>query len=186
MLCNAAGSSLMTCEASSIFNGIRIGLTNGSSMTDSSLIVIAALQPYTDTVDDCTQQVGAICNFKMTRTGATQGRMSEATGDAGWSGDNVRAIKVFGSTYDFMSANPNDAEIIQTLPVERNGTIKSTTINGLHPEFSYYFRVATVDPAGNISNFTSETNIQNLGLCTLPADPDAADSCRFRMTMANP
>jgi hypothetical protein len=183
-LCLAAGE-VGTCEGSNLDSIFRVGLTDGSQMFPPSLLVhLKVLAPTTDTIDDCTSLSGSLCGFSV-EGGSRRIFMTSLMGDQSYPGE-TSMIRVFVSDRDFEHANLLDALRIVDMPVAEDGSVQNAVIWDL-PRLSvpYHLRVATVDRAGNMYNFISDTNIKTMGRCMFPMDTNPTDSCRYHATPTN-
>jgi len=167
-----------------------IGISNGQTLLDYVPVTVTVLGAYgtlpdTLTNDDCSGNNGALCKFSVS---AMKGAAAfdNFMGDASFPGW-ATAIRVFGSTRDFFHASPIDADITQDFVIdEQNSTIKNPLIH-LKKDVMTYFRVATVDIAGNVGNFTSNANVlsADFGNCSSLNDNNPNDGCRYRYTPQN-
>jgi hypothetical protein len=106
--------------------------------------------------------------------------MEDVKGDASFPG-NTKKLRVFVSDIDFDHASPTQAVKKQDLDISTDGTLSTKVIDGLQndPSIPYHFRVGVLDAANNVYGFVSDTNIQNIGGCTTPADVDFKDACKY-------
>lgn len=175
-LCKAAGST--SCEGVNASEALLIGLTDGSQMLESGILQMTVLGSTADMIDDCTTDAGGVCNFRI-QSSKNSVNLVDVMVDSGFEGF-INTVRVFGSTQDFAHASPMTATFTQDLKVNDDNTIDSKL--NLKSHEMNFFRVATVDFVGNVSNFTSDANITNYGKCVLPSDTDAKDGCRYRFT----
>jgi hypothetical protein len=182
-ICTAAGASGNTCEGSALNSSVRVGLTDGSQMFDSAVITVGVLAPTTDTIDDCTGSAGAICNFRAI-PGDQSVYINDISGDAGYPAQNVTGVRFYVSDSSFTNASPTNSIKTADFSINADGSLSNNIIDGLNndPATPYHFRVAAVDAANNVFAFVSDVNITNLGLCTVPADTNSVDDCRYHAT----
>lgn len=178
-LCNGNSGMGMTCEGPTFDASLFIGIANGDQLLDSTTLEVITLNPAAEWIDDCSGTSNAICGFRVTpaKGGAALSDVRADQAFPAW----IKSVRVYGSTIDFAHASPTSASVIQDFAVNSEGSIQIPTIP-LKDNKTTYFRVATVDIAGNISNFISDANIQSAGQCSYPIDSDPNDECRYRYT----
>lgn len=184
-LTTSGGTMGSNCDAGFPINApIYIGLTDGTTMYDHAVLHVMALNPTAATIDDCSgsndEGAGAICNFKM-EAGNGRAFLTDLQGDAEFPG-MATGVRVFVSDKDFAHATPAHATRTVDMPITPDGAVQNAVVDGLTNGIPYYFRLSSIDPAGNIFAFQSDQNIQdaNFGHCKFPADTDMTDACRYR------
>jgi len=181
-LCNGNTGMGMTCEGPTFDASLFIGIADGENLRDSTTLEVVTLNPTEDWIDDCTGTSNAICGFRIVPAkGGAQ--LSDVTADQAFPAW-IKSVRVYASTVDFAHASPISASIVKDFTVDSKGNIKNPTIP-LKDNVMTYLRVATVDIAGNVSNFISDANIQSMGQCSYPIDADPNDGCRYRYTPQN-
>lgn len=181
-----------SCESalgatSSLTGALRIGISSdGVSFADSETITLQLLKQNFDQIETCDNNQGGVCGWQT--YAAHKGVYFEhAQGDSGFSGSTVSAIHIYAAMEDFDHANPVYKSAEKVMPVAPDGSISDNFFGHLRNTL-HYFRIATVDKAGNLGNFSSDSNITNpkLGDCSqggpgavFPMDADITDGCRY-------
>lgn len=186
-LCNgvvaASGGFVVDCEDGPINSSITIGLiqgsvvTPGATMADSLEVKLRvdtpnpALAPDRDIIDDCASAVSpmqGICYFSMF-PGDEKAYIEDDKlipfGQFPSSGIlREKYLRFYYSTIDFTdvhglspyidielnTASSSGSSVVETL---------SNKLGGLQNDQVYFMRIATVDEAGNVADFTSDASI---------------------------
>jgi hypothetical protein len=186
-ICGNLFSTAGTCTGTSGSQQLRVGITGDNvSFADVGGITVTMLTAAADQIDDCTATTGGICHF-WSYPGDESVYMKDLTPAGALS--SPQSLRVFISDQNFNKANPTDAIQTTDLQLNADGSLPNTLITGLNndPPVPYHFRVAVVDLAGNVSNFTSDANITAAtgGACTVDAqnaDLDSTDGCKYHAT----
>lgn len=191
---SSSGTGTTACEDGSLSGSITVGFiqgtgfASGAAFADSMEIKVRVDTPNPnmildrDEIDDCAsavsgQQIG-ICHFEL-YPGDDKAFVDnlEPFGSFPTVGVmRVKYLRFYYSTIGF--ADVTAASSYTDIELNTSSTSGSTAVEtlsnklgGLTNEQIYYVRIATVDEAGNIADFTSDANIiANCGSLT-PADP---------------
>lgn len=176
-LCNGNTGMGMSCEGPTFDASLFLGIAQGDKVLDSTTLEVITLNPTEDQIDDCTGKSNAICGFRIVsmKGGAALQDLQADQAFPAW----IKTLRVFVSATDFAHASPTQADLVKDFEVDASGTIHSSIIP-VSASAMTYFRLATVDIAGNVSNFISPVNIQSTGHCSYPVDLDPDDGCLYR------
>lgn len=175
---------------------VRIGIASNSdseTLEDSAPVTIVVHDPSengtidVDTVDLCdTSPENGICDWRAYPGDEKIYLEALNPGDGSFpnssEGLNFSHVRVYYSTTDFEDAVPGLASYkdiaIETKEGTSKSAIKNKKVEGLTNNQTYFFRIALVDPAKNVTYFTSSDAFDNKDDCQSGNDED----CDFMAT----
>ncbi len=162
------------------------GTLDGSEESLSVSMRVIAADVANATIDHCEQNPAptqGICSFS-TYPGDAKAYVEDlgnATGFPNGPGVKFTHLRFFYSETNFASVTP-DLGTYTDIEIEEDTSgfqLIDNRIDNLENDVQYFFRVATIDTARNISNITSDVAIINYCGSLTPA---AGDICPFRVT----
>ncbi|MBX7231441.1 MAG: hypothetical protein K1X29_05090 [Bdellovibrionales bacterium] len=209
---NISGSDSNCSAAGTLSNNFKLGITkvagqfsSGDDVLSSPLTITVSNPENSageyDSIEDCTTNTNGdnkpgVCSF-IAYPGDEKVFIQMDTNSVGsgfpiLSNSTIKSLRFYFSTSGFVT-KPSDGDMAD-IPIEVSDgsdsfTIVDPIIDGLTNGENYYFRVGSVDEAGNEMYFTSNSAINNIcgsmsptrpfdgsagnDACTLAASPDA-------------